>query len=54
MEFQDVEYIGLLYFEESFFLHSQQSGGVGPNKCGHLMYHWSSTRSWHAGYFIIK
>lgn len=53
----DVEYIGMLYFEESFVMQSHEvspTSGAGPNKSGHLMYRWSTTRSWHAGYFIIK
>ncbi|XP_046464350.1 pleckstrin homology domain-containing family M member 2-like isoform X3 [Daphnia pulex] len=53
----DIEYIGLLYFEESFVLQNHQASptsGAGPNKSGHLMFRWSNSRSWHAGYFIIK
>ncbi|KAI9559927.1 hypothetical protein GHT06_013934 [Daphnia sinensis] len=53
----DIEYIGMLYFEESFVMQSHEvlpTSGAGPNKSGHLMYRWSTTRSWHAGYFIIK
>ncbi|XP_059350200.1 pleckstrin homology domain-containing family M member 2-like isoform X2 [Daphnia carinata] len=51
----DIEYIGMLYFEESFVMQSHEiSPGACPNKSGHLMYRWSTTRSWHAGYFIIK
>nr|CAH0103961.1 unnamed protein product [Daphnia galeata] len=53
----DVEYIGLLYFEESFVLQNQlvsPTSGAGSNKSGHLMFRWSNSRTWHAGYFIIK
>lgn len=52
----DIEYIGLVYFEESLTANCRESdpADVSCWKAGHLMYRWSSSSSWHAGYFVIK
>lgn len=49
----DIEYLGLVYFEESMNVNVREKD-VTSAKGGHLMYRWSNSSSWHAGYFLIK